>query len=107
VITLAPIGFAYTLLKSFVLLDVRIIQDYYFKLAISLDQLGNVVMSGLFNAIIIKSKDNQFGNPDETISSVLGKNLRTNTLTLLGRILNAILNRIDDNHSINAIEEDE
>jgi hypothetical protein len=64
-------------------------------------------MSGLFNEILIKGKDHQFGNPDETISSVLGKNLRNKKLTLLGRVLNAVLNRIDENHSINAIEEDE
>ena len=77
------------------------------NLAISLDQFGNVAMKGLFNMILINSYAFQFGNPDETISSVLGKNKLNNSLTGLGRLLDKFLNRLDDNHSINSIEEDE
>jgi hypothetical protein len=44
-----------------------------------------------------------FGNKKETISSVIGKNKLTNTLSPLGKALNAFLNYIDKNHSLNSI----
>jgi hypothetical protein len=56
--------------------------------------------------INIKS-EHLFGNPDETISSVLGKNELKHTLTKLGKLIVWILNKIDFNHTKNAIEEDE
>ena len=75
------------------------------NLAISLDQFGNVAMASLFNFLLIYSVVNTFGNPDETISSVLGKNKVNGTLTYLGKRLDALLNGIDKNHSIKSIEE--
>ncbi len=47
----------------------------------------------------------KFGNEDETISSVLGKNERTQTLTGLGRTIVSFPNFIDPNHALNSIEE--
>jgi hypothetical protein len=44
-----------------------------------------------------------FGNKKETISSVIGKNSLTNTLSPLGKALNAFLNWIDKDHSFNSI----
>lgn len=71
----APLGVMFTIIKSAILLDVDYIKDYFMKMAISLDQFGNVSMSRLFNILLITSNsENLFGNPDETISSVLGKN---------------------------------
>ena len=78
---------------------------YFLKSAIALDQLGNVMCQDLFNSTLIKDNSNPFGNEDETISSVLGKNLRSNNLTKAGKVLNYILNTIDPGHSINSIEE--
>ena len=101
-----PFGLIFTTLKGIFFLDYKFVRDYYMDLAISLDQFGNVLMQGLFNVILIKSNTNKFGNPDETISSVLGKNKLNNSLTFLGRFLDNILNRLDENHSINSIEND-
>jgi len=102
----APLGLIFTTIKALILWDKHYINNYYLSLAISLDQFGNVVMAGLFNIIMIKNTSiNLFGNPDETISSVLGKNKRDNTLFLLGYLLDYILNKIEKDHSINAIEE--
>jgi hypothetical protein len=56
---------------------------------------------------INRSRLNKFGNEDETISGVIGKNKRLNTLTFAGRLLDKLLDTIDKNHSIDAIEEDE
>lgn len=65
-------------------------------------------MALLFNKILISSySEHLFGNPDETISSVLGKNKRKGTLIYLGKRLDAWLNGIDKDHSIKSIEEDE
>ena len=66
---------------------------YFFKLAISLDQLGNVAMSRLFNDILIHPNRDLFGDEDETISSVLGKNKLNGTLKPIGKFLVYVLDK--------------
>jgi hypothetical protein len=79
---------------------------YFLNLALSIDQLGNALCRELFNKTLIKSNSSHiFGNPDETISSVLGKNKRDSTLTFTGKILASILDKIDENHCVNSIDE--
>lgn len=80
---------------------------YLYKIALGIDQLGNVVCAKLFNFFLIDIDGHKFGNEDETISGVIGKNKRKNTLTVLGIALDYILELIDKNHSVKAIEEDE
>jgi len=46
----------------------------------------------------------KFGNRDETISSVLGKNIEMNTLSKFGKGLNSILDVIELGHSLNSID---
>jgi hypothetical protein len=82
-------------------------KKHLYNIARGIDQLGNVVCGQLFNLTLIKKAGYRFGNEDETISSVIGKNKRTNTLTATGCLLDALLDAIDKNHSIDAIEEDE
>lgn len=83
-------------------------EKYLFSIALSIDQLGNVVCGRLFNlTLIYQSSIYKFGNEDETISSVIGKNKRANTLTITGKLLDSLLEIIDSNHSIDAIESDE
>jgi hypothetical protein len=79
---------------------------YQYKVAYGIDQLGNVVGAPVFNIILIKKNGYKFGNPDETISSVLGKNYRDNTLRDLGFIISHLLG-VDKLHVIKSIEEDE
>ena len=81
--------------------------EYFFNLAIGNDQIGNVAGKYLFNHVLIKEDINQFGNPDETISSVIGKNKKKKNLTFLGKKLDFILNLFESNHSIKSIEHDE
>jgi hypothetical protein len=81
--------------------------NWLYAWAISIDQLGNVVCKDLFNDVLILPTGIPFGNPDETISSVLGKNKQANTLSKIGKGLDWLLNRLDPNHSINSIEIDE
>lgn len=81
--------------------------DYkFYTLAIAKDQTGNVVCKELFNDLLISSDSkDQFGNEDETISSVLGKNEEGGNLKVTGRLLANILNKIQKNHCINSINQ--
>lgn len=83
------------------------VAQYFRQVAVSIDQLGNVVCADLFNTVLIKKGGYKFGNPDETISSALGKNQRLDKLTKVGKILNWILSKIEKDHSLISIEEDE
>lgn len=78
--------------------------EYNTNLAIAKDQYGNALGKYLFNFILIKNNGYKFGNIDETISSVIGKNKIGNTLNLLGRFLDKILNLLEKNHSIKSID---
>lgn len=100
---LLPIAFIYTFIKKFGQID--IFAELIFRVAYSLDQLGNVFCKYLFNDLLIKEKETHpFGHPDETVSSVLGKNYQKNNLTLIGKILNNFLDFLDTNHTVKSIE---
>ena len=101
VVTIGSVGFLYSFLRR---LLTGGLEAYFYGLAITLDQSGNVLVADLFDLIMIKSDGYKFGDPDETISSVVGKNLERGTLTRVGKMLNNILEKLDPGHSINAIE---
>lgn len=81
--------------------------QYNEDLAISLDQYGNGLCRYLFSYIFVKKGGYRFGNIDETISSVLGKNKVTGTLTLLGKGLAYVLDLLDPNHVVDSIDNTE
>ena len=73
------------------------IGKWILNVLIGIDQLGNAIVGG---------------DPDETISSRLGKMKRANNGTIpwhrpLSKLVDYGLDKIDPNHSIDAIEEDE
>jgi len=75
----------------------RIIARYLVNILLSIDQFGNALLAG---------------DPDETISSRLGKlkqrhNGRIPWRRPISKIVDAALDRIDPNHSLDAIEPDE
>lgn len=74
-------------------------------LAVSVDKFGNVACAELFNATLIKESRFLFGNHRQTISHVLGVNVRSGNLTRLGAGLDWVLNKIDNGHSVKSIEE--
>ena len=80
------------------------ITDYPFAIAHTIDILGNIVCGDLFNITLIKHGGYRFGVKTETISSVLGKNKLTNTLTRTGLLLASLLDSIDKNHCIKSIQ---
>ena len=99
-----PLGFIYGLLYSLFKRGFGGIGEYFLKIAVSIDQLGNVVMQHLLNILWVKKGGYYFGNRDETISSALGKNKRLGTLTAFGRLIDALLDKIDPDHSLNSID---
>ena len=99
-----PLGLIYGLFYSLVKSGFSGIGEFLLKIAISVDQLGNVIMQYLLNTLWIKPGGYHFGNRDETISSALGKNKRLGTLTAFGRLVDGILDKIDPNHSLNSID---
>ena len=99
-LVLLPVGFVFQVIAALL----RGIDKYLFRIAKSIDQLGNVVCEHLFNVTLIKKGGYKFGNEDVTISHVLGMNKKINTLTYTGKLLSYLLNLIEKEHVEKAIE---
>ncbi len=95
-ILLLPVGWIYSLFT--LRLKWSKLNSYAKTIAVSLDQLGNVVLSNIMNDFLITEEGYKFGDEDETISRVLGMNKKSNTLTNLGRWIADVLNKIDPDH---------
>lgn len=100
----APLGCIYGILHALFTKGITGLGEYCLKIAISIDQLGNVVMQHLLNSAWIKKEGYLFGNRDETISSALGRNKKLKSLTGFGKAIDKILDVIDPNHSLNSID---
>ena len=74
------------------------------SVAIGIDQIGNSVCRDLFNRCLITSAGYKFGKVQETISSVLGKNQETWTLTCLWAIIVKLLDALDKDHCKDSIQ---
>jgi len=83
------------------------LNNYLEKCALSIDQHGNVICGDMFNVTLRKQNGYDYGNPDETISSATGKNLVSGKLTILGKLFNSILDKVDAGHSIKSIDKTE
>jgi hypothetical protein len=101
----APFGFLYAVIRQSCIKSVNSLSVYFLELALALDNAGNVLMQHALNdALLVKNeKTYLFGNKMETISSVIGKNLLSHTLSPTGLALNAFLHWLDKDHSLNSI----
>ena len=104
-IILLPIVILYMFLKYLLTGKKRMITVWACKTARSIDVFANVEASELFNDTLIKSGGYKFGNKQETISSVLGKNQLRNTLTRVGNSLRIILDLIEPGHCLLSIND--
>lgn len=77
-------------------------KGYFRSSALSLDKYANREFRTLWNKTLKTENGYKFGAENETISSVLGKNLRDKTLTKAGKLLVNILSK---KHCFNAISE--
>ncbi|MFJ1492143.1 hypothetical protein [Capnocytophaga canis] len=74
-------------------------RGYFLSTATSLDQWGNREFRTLWNSTLVKTNSkHHFGDVRETISSVLGKNQRDQTLSKTGKMLALLLDFLDKNH---------
>jgi hypothetical protein len=73
-------------------------KGYFKQTALNLDKFGNREFRAFLNLYFITTNGYKFGNPNETISSALGKNERDKTLLRLGQIMVWILDKLDKDH---------
>lgn len=99
-----PIGFVYGFFYRLFTSFLKGLGGYFIEIAVSIDQLGNVIMQHILNLLWIKREGYKFGNRDETISSALGKNKVQNTLSGFGKLIVSILDAIDPNHVLDSID---
>lgn len=99
-----PFGLLYGFFHSIFSKGFKGIGEYFLKIAVSIDQLGNVIMQHFLNTLWITKNGYKFGNRDETISSALGRNKQLKTLTIFGKFIDNVLDKIDPNHSLNSID---
>lgn len=82
-----------------------VINGFFKQTATDIDRFGNHNFRTLLNLTLIQEGSYQFGDFRETISSVLGKNQRDNTLTKTGVVICNILDFIDKDHCKKSIKE--
>ena len=95
-VILLPVALIYASIDS--------MSQIFGRLAISIDMAGNVLLANVMNDISISSNGYKFGNRKETISSVLGKNMKDGTLTAFGIFLQKALDFIDEDHCMRSID---
>jgi hypothetical protein len=78
--------------------------DWFKKLAISIDQFGNASAATMLNFMLRKKGGIDFGDEDDTISYVIGRNYYHNSLTIFGKMIRLILHLIDRNHVEKAVD---
>jgi hypothetical protein len=109
IISLGFISLVFNIFYFFITLKWRggskVLGRWFAKIALSIDQLGNVVCGTPFNLSLIKrdSKD-LFGGEDDTVSYILAKNFKTDSLTWLGRAISYLLDLIDRGHLQKALD---
>jgi len=103
--TILPIVSLYAVCKRIHKKNHSHLKVWFYGTARQIDLFGNVIAADLFNDVLIKKTGYQFGKRGETISSVLGKNIKTATLTRAGKLLVIILDFIEKNHCINSIND--
>lgn len=103
------LGMSYAILKFIFTLKFKragkLLMDFLLTLAISIDQLGNVMMQYILTDFCLKDKKtiHKFGNPDQTISYVIGINYIHCNLTKFGLFIANTLNKLDNEHVIKAV----
>lgn len=100
-IVVTPIYYLFTLrFRS----GLKQLNKWFYKMALSIDQFGNVSCGSTLKLCLTKGRNYPFGGEDDTVSYVLGRNSRRGNLTMLGRCVRNVLNFIEKDHVDIAIE---
>ena len=100
---LLPITAVFMIIKYLFTGNKRMLAVWFYRTARAIDVFANVNGAEFFNSIFISEGGYKFGNPQETISSVIGKNQRDKTLSIAGQILRWSLDKVSDNHCLDSI----
>jgi hypothetical protein len=103
---LLPVIIIFMILKYVFTGNKKMLAVWFYRTSREIDIFANVIGAEFWNSVFIIDGGYKFGNPKETISSVLGKNQRKKTLTLMGDLIRWILDRIEEDHCLNSINED-
>lgn len=82
----------------------KTMNNFFMSTAVDIDKFGNRNFRTVLNTVMIKDSKSLFGNWNETISSVLGKNQRDGSLTKSGRALCTLLDLLDKDHCKKSIQ---
>lgn len=105
-----PVGLIYTIGVAILRKereDEPTLSEYFWDSAVSLDQAQNTLVQHPLNDFMIRPSGIKYGNPDETVSGVTGKNQRIDKLSWFGKRVNAFLSFLEKDHSLKSIEDDE
>jgi hypothetical protein len=104
------LGVAYTVIRITITpwLGWHDLRQCFEDIAVTEDQSANVYLKHFLNDTMIEADSlSKFGYPDETLSSVYGKNFRDKSLLWFGKMWRWFLDFVDTNHVTKSIEEDE
>lgn len=79
------------------------LNTFFYKMALSIDQFGNVMCASLFNLVLIEKDGHKYGDEDDTISYITAKNMYKGKLKTTGVFLAAVLEWLDRGHMEKAI----
>ena len=104
----AVLGFIVTVFFYLITLKfksgLKALDKWMLKIALSIDQLGNVVGSVPFNFLFIKRDGVKFGGEDDTVSYILARNYHRQSLTRFGSFMGWLLNKLDKDHLDKSIQ---
>ena len=79
--------------------------SWFWRVLLTIDQSANVIFAPILN-LFVQGSGAKFGDEDETLSSVFGKNVRSGTCRLC-TIMCRLLHWLDKGHCEKSIETDE
>lgn len=100
-----PVIACFMIIKYLLTGNKRMLTVWFYRTAKAIDVFANVNGAEFFNSIFIINGGYKFGQPTETISSVIGKNQRSNTLSIAGKCLRWVLDKIEEDHCLNSIDD--
>ena len=105
ILLLVLFSFLSLFVASILIIKGKTTSKYFFESAVAIDVLGNVMCQFVLGFLFIQKHGYQFGQRGETISSVLGKNQRDNTLKWFGKLMVLILDLFEKDHCFISILE--
>ena len=80
------------------------VKAYIWKVLVSVDQVINTILAPILNRLL--NPTHKFGDPDETLSSVFGKNVESGNCKACYYICR-LLHLVDPDHCQKSVERDE